>query len=172
VRKRNIIAGVTLIVVGVSVYVLSALKDRSVEYHKNAFLNAHTSGRRIEQILARVSPRWASAYRKRKVDRIPFHRQALIDTGYLANKTYLISNRHPEQLFFDLPWVLSDGGVTFEFHAHPAGTLGARAYPIVELTDRVVRVIAVSNDMNKVDKLVGELERSGARGSPGIKFLR
>jgi hypothetical protein len=76
------------------VYWLGDPRKGSVEYHKRRYLAALTPSL-IQPLVDDMPWRIQEPFRNRQTRHIEFHRQALIDAGYLAQKVYIVSNRPP-----------------------------------------------------------------------------
>jgi hypothetical protein len=92
-RKRIVIGAIAVIALGVLALVLSQPKKGSVEYHKKQFLRAHYSGSVAQRLLPRGPTSLRVAYFRRKEGQINYHRQRLVELGYLREKVFVISNQ-------------------------------------------------------------------------------
>jgi hypothetical protein len=153
VRKWIVIAAIAVAAISVLAVVFWPPKKGSVEYHKTAYVKAHESGVFSKMILRGPRP-LRDAYWIRKMERIDFHRQALISAGYLGQREYVISNREPVEVTRGLTFAMDNGEIT----------LGKPAYPLIYFSkdpitgkDRIT-VIALATEMARVDDLIRKLD--------------
>ena len=118
-----------------------------MEYHKEAFREAHCSARLTYWILARAPKELSSAYYRRKQDEIEFHRRSLVELGFLTERVFVISNQPSSEVAGLLRLqVQVQGGSLFS---------GQIDFGIVrEETTNSIRVIGLRNRMDELDELV------------------
>jgi len=91
-RKRILIGFLVLAVAGTCGYVLSQPKKGSVEWHKKQYKRAAgTPGKWIGVAPGFVRETWL----KRRADNLRFHREALVESGYLTRREFTVSNVSP-----------------------------------------------------------------------------
>ena len=150
VRKRVIIAGVIafLGVVVVVFMIAQRPKRGSVEYHKREYVKASEDGFFGAFLTRGRGPvqRW---YSRRETERKEFHRQALIEAGYLGEKVFVISNRAPINVLPELTRSMFDA-FTMQDEA---------GYPVVRtFTTSNITVVGLSNEMHKWDDVIRKVD--------------
>src|SRR5688572_26567324 len=81
------------VVIGVGVYVLTQPRKGTVEWHKREYQKTRQWGV-IDEVVRRYGSQVSKAHRKkRKEDRIDYHRKELIKLGYLEERVVIIHNR-------------------------------------------------------------------------------
>ena len=89
-----VFAGVLVAVaIGVAAYVLSQPRRATVEYHKKEYLEAHEMGPVAEWITLHAPMAVHDLLWTPRKKRIDFHRNALLELGYLAQREFSVSNR-------------------------------------------------------------------------------
>jgi hypothetical protein len=105
VRKRIIIGLLAVVVSGVVAFFVSQPKKGSVEWHKREYLAAmnHWMGRslgdRVKQLSAKVFGVPGPELGRGRWSKVEFHRKALIEVGYLEERTFRLSNAVPKRVF-------------------------------------------------------------------------
>ena len=101
--RKWVVAGVvTLVAVGVSAYLLSQPRKGLVEYHKEKYLEAYGVGPIVEWIILHAPMAVHDLYWQPKQKRIDFHRNALLEAGYLVQREFVVSNRPVRDVSDDL----------------------------------------------------------------------
>jgi hypothetical protein len=107
VRKRIVIASITVIGAAVLVYVASQPKEGTVEGHKREYIAAWRRVNRktlpekakqlFERIAGRKSPPWH--FTAEDNQRMQVHRAALLEMGYLSQREFELTNCSSTQVF-------------------------------------------------------------------------
>jgi hypothetical protein len=101
--RRWVFAGVVVtVVIGVAAYMLSQPRRGTVEYHKKKYLEAHETGPVGEWIILHAPVAVHDLYWKPREKRTDFHRNALLEAGYFAQREFIVSNRVAKSLAQDL----------------------------------------------------------------------
>jgi len=87
------------VLIGVAAYFLSEPRKGTVEYHK----------RKYTEVREAVEPAWVlkkgvpgvvrEFYQRRRTHQLDFHRTALIDSGYLKQSLFVVSNSSPSSVW-------------------------------------------------------------------------
>jgi hypothetical protein len=104
-RWRIAIAVLAVLGIAGAVYVGMQPKSGTVEYHKKQFRKIYNDGRasRIGELILRFGPdRLKHAYLQKIGSRLDFHRNALVEHGYLARRTFVLSFLSPQQAGTDV----------------------------------------------------------------------
>ncbi len=97
-RKRIAILMIAAVVIGVVVVVLFKMQERSIEYHKRAYLDAQNGVGALSRIRRSVNyvTRWSLFKAEIPAEKIRSHENALIELGYLEERECYVSNRSPQ----------------------------------------------------------------------------
>ena len=96
-KKHFVIGAIAALVIGVvTAYLVSEPKKGTVEYHEKQYRKIYNEGRAgpIGQLILRFGPdRLKVAYLQNRNKRLEFHRDALLQGGYLAKRTFTLAFR-------------------------------------------------------------------------------
>jgi hypothetical protein len=148
-RKRVVIgllAVAAIVAIAMGARLLSQPKKGSVEWHKREYLRAHAMPSTWRGVRYFVQPGFAQPeYWNQRARRIHFHRQALLESGYLTEREFVVSNRPAQDVAEAL-----------------LGSVELRKdYPFVcpmWIETNVVAVIARPGEMDKVGKWIREAD--------------
>jgi hypothetical protein len=104
VRKWIVIGLALLVIGGVSSYVLWPLRKGTLEYHKKQCIEEFYETGLLGRINEHGPRLFRGAYLTRRQARLNFHRQALLDLGFLQKRVFVLSNVAPDHSMF---WLLS-----------------------------------------------------------------
>ena len=91
-RKRLLIGAIAAVVIGVAAYFLSQPRKGTVEYHKRKYAEAWEAEVPAWVLKKGVPGVVKEFYQRRRTHQLDFHRNALIDSGYLKQSVFVISN--------------------------------------------------------------------------------
>jgi hypothetical protein len=148
VRWRILITAVLLLIASV-VYWTARPRKGNVEYHQRRYLAALRPSA-LEPLVEKMPWGVQEAFRDRQVHHIEFHRQALIDAGYLGEKAYPVSNRPPHEVANSILLKLS----TTNPRPRTAGFFLIRF-----VDDQSITIVGPREQMDGWDELVREAER-------------
>ena len=111
--RKWVVAGLlALVASGVSWYLLSQPRKGTLEYHKRKYVEAHLETARRDPIgdWIRLHAPMAvdDLYWRPKLKRLDFHRNALLEAGYLVEREFVVSNRPARSICDDLYKVRND----------------------------------------------------------------
>src|SRR5688500_6271167 len=93
VRKRIVIGLLGIVVIGAVAFFVSQPKKGTVEWHKREYLKANHWGIVDEGVFRYASQKRQNARFERKRERIESNRRALIELGYLEERSVIVYNR-------------------------------------------------------------------------------
>jgi len=153
-RKRILIGLAVLAVLGVGAYLLSQPSKGSVEYHKEKYREAYEWSNPtrdaqtpvVDWIILHAPDAVNRFFWRRNRKRIDFHRNALLEAGYLVQRDFVVSNRPASDLASDLrkmSYVFTDtndvAGIPFFWSATDGVRVRARASDIAKWEDVIRR---------------------------------
>ena len=150
-RKRIVIALIAVVAIGLGAYVtflLSGPKRGSVEYHKREFLRARHWGMADEGMYRYGPGEWMSARLDKKNNRLARHQNALINLGYLEERTVVVRNPFRDVLANMLKHLSTNSieGVDEDFcNLQTKGT-------------NVFRIVVVKGDASTWERLIREAD--------------
>jgi hypothetical protein len=150
-RKRILIGAMAAAMIAVAGYLLSLPTKRSVEYHRQEYLKSRQPG-----LIETWHNRWnvglgkdrSWTHAKRRTERGARHRAALVELGYLEQRTLVLTNHVP----VDLPWrdAMARAGKTIPKQRLEFFTFKTHMQSIT--------LMAPPEDMDTWDKLVKEMD--------------
>ena len=146
-RKRIAILTIAAVAIGAIAVVLFRTQERSIDYHKRAYLDAQ-NGRgalnRIQRAVGRVTGR---SFFKAQIpaEEIQSHENALIELGYLEERECYVSNRSPH-------------AVVMPAYRAGRGTLNVDFVRLGTRGTNIVTVVAPASDAPKWEQLVYETD--------------
>ena len=148
-RKRIAILAIAAVVIGSVAVVLFKTQERSIEYHKRAYLDAQ-NGRgafnRIQRAVSRATG-WSLFKAQIPAEKIQSHENALIELGYLEERECYVSNRSPHAVV--MPAYRAGRG-TWNVDFVRLGTRGTN----------IVTIVAPASDAPKWEQLIYETDVS------------
>ncbi|MCI0745410.1 MAG: hypothetical protein L0Y58_08405 [Verrucomicrobia subdivision 3 bacterium] len=108
----QVIAVIAVVTMGVAAFLVSQLsgpKRETLEWHKRKYFSARNGGGRLEDLFVVHGPdALVQRYWRRKLNRIDFHREALVDGGVLEQQIFVISHRQPRRVAREVWSILLD----------------------------------------------------------------
>lgn len=148
-RKHIVILIIAAVVIGSVAVALFKTQERSVEYHKRAYLDAQ-NGRgalnNIQRSVSRVTG-WSLFKAQIPAKRIHSHENALIELGYLEERECYVSNRSPQ-------------AIVMPAYRAGRGTLNVDFVRLGTRGTNIVTVVAPASDAPKWEQLVYETDVS------------
>lgn len=148
-RKRIAILVIAAVAIGSVALVLFRTQQRSIEYHKGAYLDAQNGSGvldRIQRVISGVTG-WSLFKSQIPAEKIRAHENALIELGYLEERECYVSNRSAQSVV--LP-AYRAGRATLNSDFVRVGTRGTN----------IVTVVAPTHDAAKWEQLVYEADVS------------
>jgi hypothetical protein len=149
VRQRIAILAIAAVVIGSVAVVLFKTQERSIEYHKRAYLDAQNGTgalNRIQSVLSRATG-WSLFKAQIPAEKIQSHENALIELGYLEERECYVSNRSPHAVVMP---AYRAGRNTLNSDFVRLGTRGTN----------IVTVVAPTHDASTWEQLVYEADVS------------
>jgi len=149
VRHRIAILAIAAVAVGSVAVVLFKTQERSIEYHKRAYLDAQSGRGALSQIQRAVSrvTGWSLFKAQIPAEKIQSHEKALIELGYLEERECYVSNRSPRAVVMP---AYRAGRETLSSDFVRLGTRGTN----------IVIVVAPAMDAPKWEQIVHEADVS------------
>ena len=148
-RQRIAILVIAAVAIGSVAVALFKSQERSIEYHKRAYLDAQ-NGRgtvnRIRRAVGRVTG-WSLFKAQIPAEKIQSHENALIELGYLEERECCVSNRSPHSVVMPA-YRAGRGNLNVDFVR--LGTRGTN----------IVTVVAPASDAPQWERLVYEADVS------------
>ena len=136
-------------VIGLVAVILFKTQERSIEYHKQAYLDAQ-NGRgalnRMQRSVSRITG-WSLFNAQIPAEKIRSHENALIELGYLEERECYVSNRSPH-------------AVVMPAYRSGRGTLNVDLVRLGTRGTNIVTVVAPTSDALKWEQLVYEADVS------------
>jgi hypothetical protein len=107
-RKRKwVVAGVAVVAIGVGACLFSQPSRGTLEYHKREYVKAFKGGT-LGTILKSGPRVLRDAYLRHRQQRMDFHREALLELGFLERRVFVLSNTVPDLNMFAAVFINSD----------------------------------------------------------------
>ena len=148
-RQRIAILAIAAVVIGSVAVVLFKTQERSIEYHKRAYLDAQNGSgalNRIQRVLSRATG-WSLFKAQIPAEKIQSHENALIELGYLEERECYVSNRSPH-------------AVVMPAYRAGRGTLNSDFVRLGTRGTNIVTVVAPTHDASTWEQLVYEADVS------------
>ena len=148
-RKRIAILIIAAVAIGWVAVILFKTQERSIEYHKRAYLDAQNGSgalNRIQRAASRVTG-WSLFKAQIPAEKIQSHENALIELGYLEERECYVSNRSPH-------------AVVMPAYRAGRGTLNTDFVRLGTRGTNIVTVVAPANDAPKWEQLIYETDVS------------
>ena len=150
-RKRLVIAAIAVVVSGIAAYVLSQPRKGTLEYHQKGFLRANNSWLLAKWLAKPGMSRLNRAYWQYKAERAEFHRQGLIELGFLQTRTFVLSNSQPYEVIRQLH---TDSGAPLLYNPDLAYC------EFAEASSNCVQAVGTASVMNRCAEVIRSLELS------------
>jgi hypothetical protein len=149
VRKRIAILIIAAVAIGSVAVLLFKTQERSIDYHKRAYLNAQNGSGAVNRIRRAVSRAtgWSLFKGQIPAEKIRSHENALIELGYLEERECYVSNRSPH-------------AIVMPAYRAGRGNLNADFVRLGTRGTNIVTVVAPASDAPEWEQLVYEADAS------------